>query len=315
MNSSSPKSNFLVSVVVPVYNEERSIHPLLARLLPILEQFQYEIIFVNDGSTDKTEEQILHECDNNNHIKLVSFSRNFGHQNALTAGYQNSKGDCVISMDADLQDPPEIIPEMVEKWQNGSKIVYARRKRRHADSFSKRVTAHLFYSFINVMSDVPIPMEVGDYRLLDRVVVTFLNDLPEHTRFLRGLVAWSGYPAAYVEFDRGARVAGESHYPLSKMLVFAFHGITSFSTKPLRIASWAGFTAACLGFIGIIYAIVGRFYFEAYWVTGWTALFVGIMFLGGVQLITIGIVGEYIDRIYTEIQKRPMFVIKQKTNV
>ncbi|MFW5703686.1 MAG: glycosyltransferase family 2 protein [Patescibacteria group bacterium] len=306
---------FLLSVVIPVYNEENNIDPLLDRLLPVIKSYSYEVLFINDGSTDLTEERIRKHCKQNEDIKLISFNRNFGHQNALTAGYAHAQGDAVVSIDADLQDPPEVISQMIEQWQKGAKIVYAKRAKRENDTLFKRFSAHLFYHSMNLLSDTAIPFDVGDYRLLDRVVVRFLNDLPEQTRFLRGLVAWSGYPSVYVEFDRTPRHSGKTHYPFTKMIRFAFYGITSFTTKPLRIASYAGFATAAIGFMGIIYAVVGKLFFQAYWVTGWTALFVGIMFLGGVQLITIGIVGEYIDRIYTEIQKRPMFVIKNKVNI
>ncbi len=310
-----------LSVIIPVYNEADSIDPLLEALIPILESvkhtssIEYEVVFINDGSTDQTEAAILPHCTQDDRIKLISFSRNFGHQYALTAGYQHATGDAVISMDADLQDPPEIIPEMLTKWHDGARIVYGKRIKRESDSWFKRVTAHGFYRLINFLSDVPIPFDVGDYRLLDRTVVDLLNQLPEHTRFLRGLVAWSGFPSASVSYERKNRQSGETHYPITKMIGFAFHGITSFSGKPLRLASYTGFTTAILGFGGILYAIIGRLFFESYWVTGWTALFVGIMFIGGVQLITIGIVGEYIDRIYAEIQRRPMFVIAKKKNL
>ncbi len=307
--------DLLVSVVIPVYNEEGNIDALLKALLPVLKEYHYEIVYVNDGSQDSTVDKIKSHCRKNPHIKLISFNRNFGHQNALTAGYRIAKGDCVISMDADLQDPPEIIPEMIRLWENGSKIVYAKRKKRDVDNWLKKMTAHGFYKVMNFLSDVPIPHDVGDFRLLDRAVVNFLNDLPEQSRFLRGLVAWSGYPSTFVEFDRKARHKGKTHYTISKMINFAFRGITSFSTKPLRIASYAGFATAVFGFLGIIYAVVGRLFFEAYWVTGWTALFVAIMFLGGVQLITIGIVGEYIDKIYIEIQKRPMYIVSETVNL
>lgn len=308
-------SHFLLSVVIPVFNEEKNIHALLERLVPIISDYSYEIVFVSDGSRDKTVEIIKEVCAKNKHVKLVAFNRNFGHQFALSAGYKHAKGSCVISMDADLQDPPEIIPEMIGKWEQGARIVYAQRRKRDVDNVVKKATARWFYSFINFLSDTPIPYDVGDFRLLDRKVVDFLNDLPEHSLFLRGLVAWTGYPSAYVEFDRAHRHSGKTHYTLSKMLSFAFDGITSFSTKPLKIATYAGFTAAILGFFGIFYAVVGRLYFEAYWVTGWTALFVGIMFIGGVQLITIGIVGEYIGKIYVELQRRPMYIINETVNV
>lgn len=308
-------NKLLLSIIIPVFNEQDNINPLLKRLLPVLKSYLYEIIFIDDGSNDKTIDQIKKYAKKDEKIKLISFTRNFGHQMALTAGYLYAKGDVVISMDADLQDPPEIIPKMIEKWKNGAKIVYARRKKREADSFFKKITALLFYKIINFLSDTPIPDNVGDFRLLDREVVIFLNQLKERARFLRGLVSWPGFKTDFVFFDRQKRFAGKTHYPFKKMLNFAVEGIISFSIKPLRIASYLGFITAGIGFFGIIYAVLGKIFLPKYWVTGWTALFVGIMFLGGVQLLTIGIIGEYIGKIYQEIQSRPQFLIKEKINI
>ncbi|MGB9707262.1 MAG: glycosyltransferase family 2 protein [Microgenomates group bacterium] len=308
-------NKFLLSLIIPVFNEEKNILPLINRLNPIIKNYQYEIIFVDDGSTDNTVNQIKKIIQKNKKIKLISFTRNFGHQIALTAGYLYSKGDVIISMDADLQDPPEIIPQMLEKWKKGAKIVYAKRKERKVDSFLKRLTAFLFYRLINFLSDTPIPDNVGDFRLLDKEVVVFLNQLKEKSRFLRGLVAWPGFTTEYVYFNREKRFAGETHYPFAKMINFAIEGITSFSTKPLRLVSYLGFITAFLGFLGIIYAVLGKIFLPKYWVTGWTALFVAIMFLGGIQLITIGIIGEYIGKIYQQVQERPPFLIKEKINL
>jgi len=308
-------ANFLLSVIVPVYNEEKNIDPLLNRLIAVLKKYNYELIFINDGSSDSTDLLIKRIANKNNRIKLVSFQRNFGHQIALTCGYKLSRGDCVVSLDADLQDPPEIIPEMLNKWQSGKKIVYAKREEREGESLFKKQTAYLFYKLINFLSDTTIPQNVGDFRLLDREVVDFLNDLNEQSRFLRGLVSWGGYPAEYIYFKREKRLSGKTHYTLSKMVNFALEGIISFSIKPLRLATYLGFLTAAAGFLGIIYAILGRVFLPSYWVTGWTALFVGIMFLGGIQLITIGIIGEYVGRIYQEVQKRPRFLIKEKVNL
>lgn len=305
----------LLSIVIPVYNEKDNIAPLLERLIPIIETFDFEILFVNDGSRDGTPEIIKDHAKKEKRIKLLSFNRNFGHQAALVAGYRFAEGDAVITMDADMQDPPDIIPEMVQKWEKGAKIVYAKREKRDVDSFFKKLTAQLFYRFMNAMSDRKIPEDVGDYRLLDREVVDFLKALPEHSPFLRGLVAWSGYSEEYVYFVREKRHAGKTHYSLSKMINFAMDGITSFSVKPLRIASYMGFAAATAGFIGMIYAIIGKFLLPIPWVTGWTGLFVGVMFIGGVQLITIGIIGEYISKIYLEVLNRPHYTIKEKINI
>ena len=307
---------FLLSVIIPVFNEEDNIKPLLKRLISVLKPYQYEIIFVDDGSKDKTVQIIKEYAKINKNIKLISFTRNFGHQMALSAGYYYAQGDCAVSLDADLQDPPELIPSMIKKWLEGAEIVYAKRDdKREADSFFKRFTAKLFYKTINFLADIPIPSNVGDFRLIDKKAIKFLNQIKERSRFLRGLVAWPGFKTDYVYFNRAKRFSGKTHYPLSKMINFAVEGITSFSIKPLRLATYLGFFSALLGFFGIVYAVLGKIFLPRYWVTGWTALFVGIMFLGGVQLITIGIIGEYIGKIYQEVQQRPTFIIKEKVNL
>src|SRR3989344_421935 len=309
------QSSFLLSIIIPVYNEEENIDLLLEKLTPILSRYTYEAIFINDGSTDHTAEIIKKAAQNNPSIKLVSFVRNFGHQMAITAGYREARGDCVITIDADLQDPPDVINKLIEKGRWGYKSVYARRSIRK-DSWFKAGTAFLFYRVMNFLSDTPIPNDVGDFRLLDCEVVQFLNNLPEHSRFLRGLVAWAGYSATTISFKRDKRLKGDTHYPLSRMVNFALEGITSFSTKPLKLASYLGFFTSTIGFFGIIYALYRRFFLpHEFWVTGWTALFVAIMFFGGIQLLTIGIIGEYIGKIYREVQKRPQFLIKEKVNV
>jgi dolichol-phosphate mannosyltransferase len=306
---------FLLSVVVPVFNEEGNIEILLKTLLSVVQSYDYELIFVDDGSTDDTVDTLKTYTHDNKHLKLVTFSRNFGHQMALTAGYEEARGDCVVTIDADLQDPPELIDEMIVKWKEGYKIVYAKRSSRD-ESFFKKTTATFFYRLVNLLSDTPIPQNVGDFRLLDREVVDLLKKLPEKSRFLRGLVAWGGYPSTFVSFTRKKRSVGKTHYTLSKMVNFALDGIISFSTKPLKIATYVGFFASVLGLLGIVYAITLRFFLpHQYWVTGWTALFVAVMFFGGIQLITIGIIGEYIAKIYTEVQGRPGFVIKERVNV
>lgn len=307
--------DFLLSIIIPVYNEENNIETLLTTILPILSAYKHEIIFVNDGSKDKTAAVIKQYAKENKHIKLVTFNRNFGHQMALIAGYNLSAGDAVITMDADMQDPPEIIPEMVDLWKQGTDIVYAKRKKREVDGFFKRLSAEWFYSFMNLLSDSRIPENVGDYRLLDKKVVDFLSSLPEHSPFLRGLVAWSGFKDGYVYFERAKRHSGTTHYSLTKMINFALDGITSFSAKPLRMASYLGFFTATIGFAGMLYAIIGKLFLPIPWVTGWTGLFVAIMFFGGVQLITIGIIGEYIGKIYIEVLNRPHYIIKEKVNV
>lgn len=309
------EKGFLLSVIVPAFNEEKNIKPLLKRLLPVISKYQHELIFIDDGSTDKTATMIKKQAAKNKKIKLISFNRNFGHQMALTAGYYFSSGDCVVTIDADLQDPPELIDKLIEKWQEGFKIVYGKRAARD-EGFFKRTTAYAFYRLINLLSPTKIPEDIGDFRLLDQTVVNFLNQLPERSRFLRGLVSWAGFPSSFVTFKREKRHLGETHYPVSKMFAFALEGITSFSTKPLKAASYLGFFTSLFGFLGILYALSRRFFLpHQYWVTGWTALFVAVMFFGGIQLLTIGIIGEYIGKIYEEVQARPQFLIKEKVNL
>lgn len=308
-------NDFFLSIIIPVLNEQNNIKPLLQRLLPIIKNYKYEVIFIDDGSTDKTNSEIKKYTTKNSSIKLISFYRNFGHQMALSCGYSKASGDCIISMDSDLQDPPEIIQQMINKWESGSLVVYAKRKTRNVDNLFKRISAIFFYNLMNFLSDIPIPKDVGDFRLLDRKVVDYLNSLPEQSKFLRGLVAWGGFPASFVIFDREKRNSGETHYSFGKMVNFALDGIISFSVKPLRLATFFGFLAAFIGFLGMLYAIIGKFYFPQDLVSGWAAIFVGLMFLGGVQLITIGIIGEYIGKIFTQIQNRPNYTIKEKLNI
>jgi len=306
-------NQFFLSIIIPVLNEENNIDPFLTRLIPVIKNYNYEILFVDDGSKDKTLSKIKDKIKTNSQINFISFNRNFGHQKALSCGYQFAKGDAVISMDVDLQDPPEIIPKMVKKWQEGTKIVYAKREKRDSDSFFKRTTARIFYRFINFLSEIPIPDDVGDYRLIDREVVEFLNKSPEQYRFLRGLVAWGGFTSSYVLFKREKRFSGKTNYPLSKMLNFGLEGIISFSIKPLRMATYFGFFSGFVGFLGMLWAIYRKIFSPSFVVSGWATLFVGIMFLGGIQLITIGIIGEYVGKIYQEVQKRPGFLIKEKS--
>ncbi|GIW64360.1 MAG: glycosyl transferase [Patescibacteria group bacterium] len=308
--------NFTLSIIVPVYNEEKNIDPFLNRILEVIKKYQYEIIFVNDGSTDRTEEVIKTYCQKNKNIKLISFTRNFGHQMALFAGYKFSKGEAVVSIDADLQDPPELIDEMIEKWFKGKKIVYAKRQQRQGESFFKLITARIFYKLINFLSDVPIPQEVGDFRLLDKEVVDYLNNLQEKPEFLRGLVAWPGFETDYIYFKRDKRFSGKTHYSLSKMINLALNGITSFSIKPLRLSTYFGFLVSLLAILIVVFKSVQHFVFhQGDWLPGWASLFFSIVFLGGVQLIMIGIIGEYLGKIFKEIQNRPNFLIKEKINL
>lgn len=309
-------NNFQVSIVVPVYNEEKNIQVFFNKIIKVIKKYQYELIFVNDGSTDKSEEIIKKICLKNKNVKLISFTRNFGHQMALFAGYEFSKGDAVVSIDADLQDPPELIDKMVDLWKKGAKVVYAKRQERQGESFFKIFTAKIFYQLINFLSDTPIPNEVGDFRLLDKNVVFYLKNLKEKPEFLRGLVSWPGFETKFVYFNRGPRYSGKTHYTFFKMINLALNGITSFSIRPLRLSAYFGFFISFLAVLIVFFKSVQHFIFnQGDWLPGWASLFFSIVFLGGIQLIMIGILGEYIAKIYREIQKRPNYLIKEKINL
>lgn len=305
-----------ISVVVPCYNEEAVIRETHSRLLAVLEQLEpdvFEVLYVNDGSSDHTLD-ILEEIQaGDNRVRVLSFSRNFGHQIAVTAGLDHALGDAVVLIDADLQDPPAVILEMVDRWRDGYHVVYGMRTDRSGETRFKMWTAKLFYRLLNRLSDVKIPLDVGDFRLMDRMVVDALGAMPERDRYLRGMVSWVGFRQIAVMYKREPRFAGESKYPIFKMLKFATDGIISFSIVPLRLAVWAGAAAIFLAFAGIIYALVLRLYFsETHWVRGWTSTFVAILFLGGTQLIFLGFIGEYIGRIYGEVKRRPLYILQER---
>lgn len=269
-----------------------------------------ELIFVNDGSTDKSYEVLKNLALKNEQIRLISLARNFGHQIAVTAGIDASKGDAVVLIDADLQDPPEVIVEMLEKWREGYDVVYGTRLERHGESAFKLATAKGFYRILNRLSDTKIPLDTGDFRLMSRKVVATLKAMPERDRFIRGMVSWVGLKQISLPYVRQQRFAGKSKYPLKKMLKFAMGGVISFSTKPLQVAISIGMACAVLAILGIFYALILRIFTDI-WVEGWTALMIAILFIGGVQLITVGILGEYIGRIYSEIQGRPLYVVDE----
>lgn len=304
-----------LSIVVPCYNEEQSIMETNRRLSLLCnsnEDLTYEIIYVNDGSKDKTKAYLGKlEKQDSGHVKVLNLSRNFGHQAAVSAGVAVASGDAVVLIDADLQDPPEVIIEMVEKWRNGADVVYGVRVDREGESKFKLMTARLFYRLINKMSDTDIPLDTGDFRLMDRKVVDALCRMPERDRFIRGMVAWCGFNQVPVYYKRAARFAGESKYPLTKMIRLSLDGILSFSTQPLKIASISGLIISALSVVGILYSIYSRL-FTSNWVPGWTFMFIAILFIGGVQLIVLGIVGEYIGRIYGEVKHRPLYLVDEE---
>lgn len=307
----------LLSIVIPCYNEESVVSETLKRLLEncdrLPESVSYELLLVNDGSSDETLHQIKPFL-NNPAIKLLNFSRNFGHQLAVSAGIDHARGDAVVLIDADLQDPPEVILEMVEKWQEGYDVVYGRRTLRKGETSFKRYSAKIFYRLLNRYSSVPIPLDTGDFRLMSRKVVNVIKDMPESDRFIRGMVSWAGFRQTALPYERAERFAGETKYPLRKMLRFATDGLLSFSTTPLQIAMGFGLICSALSLAGILLVVILRLFTDI-WVEGWTAIMVAVLFLGGVQLISIGILGEYVGRIYVQTKKRPNYVVDRETSV
>lgn len=304
-----------LSVVVPLYDEEANVGPLVERVTGILEALpehpSYEVILVNDGSSDTTAQKIRAELQRRPHVVFVNLSRNFGHQLAATAGLDVSRGEAIVLMDGDLQDPPELIPEFVERWRAGYDVVYAVRRTRKGESAFKLATARAFYRIIRRLTNVSIPMDAGDFRLMSRRVVEVLKRSRERHRFLRGMVSWAGFAQTAVEYDRDERRYGSSKYPLSKMLKFAIDGVTSFSDVPLRLASYLGFTVSTAAFVYAILIIFFRLFHLGIpeYTRGWASTMVAILFLGGVQLIGIGILGEYIGRINDEVKARPLYLI------
>lgn len=303
-----------LSVVVPCYNEAEVLDETIPQLTTALEAIpgiRFEIIFIDDGSRDGTLVRLHQAADADERVLVVSFARNFGHQIAVTAGTDVASGDAVVVIDADLQDPPEVIAEMVEKWRDGYDVVYGTRSSRQGESAFKLATARAFYRLLNRFSEVPIPLDTGDFRLMDRRVVDCLKAMPERHRFVRGMVAWIGFNQIALPYERAERFAGTSKYPLHKMLRFATDGILAFSSRPLQFATGMGIMAASLALLGIIYALVLRI-FTSVWVEGWTALMIAVLFLGGVQLLSLGIIGEYIARIHDEAKERPLYIIKSQ---
>jgi dolichol-phosphate mannosyltransferase len=306
----------LLSIVIPCYNEEEVLEETMRRLRKFcseLECLDIELIFVDDGSNDRTRELLKRFAEEYSKIKIVAFARNFGHQIAVTAGIDSSKGDAVVLIDADLQDPPEVIHQMIAKWREGYDVVYGTRTERPGESSFKRATARAFYRLLNRFSDIPIPLDTGDFRLMSRRVVETLKAMPERDRFVRGMVSWVGFKQTPLPYKRSERFAGESKYPLRKMVRFATDGILSFSIKPLQMSIAFGVFCASISLLAIVYALFMRIFTDI-WVKGSTALMIAVLFIGGVQLISVGILGEYIGRIYNEIKKRPLYVVQEYFN-
>lgn len=303
----------LISIVVPCYNEEEVIGETIRRLNSFcseLTDLDYELVFIDDGSRDQTRVLLKEIAATNPNVRLLAFARNFGHQIAVSAGLDAARGDAVVLIDADLQDPPELIHQMIASWRQGYDVVYGTRTERPGESAFKLSTARTFYRLLNKLSDVPIPLDTGDFRLMSRKVMDVLRAMPERDRFVRGMVSWAGFKQVSLPYARAERFAGESKYPLRKMIRFASDGILSFSSKPLQLSIGVGMTAAALALLGILYAI-GLRLFTDIWVEGWTALMIAVLFIGGVQLVCVGILGEYVGRIYSEVKRRPLYVVDE----
>ncbi len=304
----------LLSVVVPCFNEEAVIIQTLQRLTAAIEAIpdvRGEIICVDDGSSDATLQVLRAAAARHASLRVVALSRNFGHQLALTAGLDTATGDAVVVIDADLQDPPELIGPMVDRWRAGADVVYGVRTARSGETVFKRWTAHLFYRLIRAMSNAEIPADAGDFRLLDRAVVAALRMLPERDRFIRGLVSWIGFRQEALHYEREPRAGGETKYPFGRMLRFALDGIISFSAVPLRLATYLGLLVSAGSVAGIAFAVWVH-YFNARAVPGWAGQWIATMFLGGVQLLSLGIIGEYVGRIYAEVKSRPLYLVRER---
>lgn len=308
-----------LSIVIPIYNESEIITELHQRLIKTTELLyketglsagDIEYLFINDGSTDDSLAQLIVLVNTTPIYKVINFSRNFGHQKAVTAGLQHSKGEQVVIIDADLQDPPEFIIDLYKKQQEGFDVVYAVRKNRIGENYLKIITAKLFYRLLFKVTDINIPLDTGDFRIMRRNVVNTLNSMPESHRFIRGMVSWVGFKQTGLKYTRQERFAGQTKYPFRKMLRFAFDAITSFSTLPLKLMIFTGFLASLVGLLGIIYIVYVKFCTHDA-ITGWSSIMITILLMGGVQLMTIGIMGEYIGRISEESKKRPLYIIEK----
>jgi polyisoprenyl-phosphate glycosyltransferase len=306
----------LCSVVIPVYNEELVLLETYKRLKSVMDSLKesYELIFVNDGSRDKSEAILGTICETDPRVKLVDFSRNFGHQMASTAGMDYSSGETIVLIDADLQDPPEIIPQMLEKWREGFDVVYGVRVKRKGETFFKKLTSKLFYRLLNSMTEVVIPLDTGDFRLIGRKVCDALKTTNERNRYIRGLISWMGFKQTGLEYVRDKRFAGESKYPLGKMFKFAFDGITAFSYKPLKLATYFGSFVSILSFIYLL-VVIYQGLFTNSTVTGWASTLAVSLFFNGIVLIILGIMGEYIGRIFDEVKGRPLYIIRDIKNI
>jgi dolichol-phosphate mannosyltransferase len=301
-----------LAVIIPIYNEAEIIDELCERLVNSVSKvtFNYELIFINDGSEDNSFVKLKHLAKINDKIYYVNLSRNFGHQIAVSAGLTHCNSKAVVIIDGDLQDPPELIPDLYAKYKNGYEVVYAMRKKRQGETFFKKLTAKWFYKILERITNFTIPFDVGDYRIIDKKIVDALNAMPEQNKFLRGQIAWLGFNQTHILFDRAERKAGKTGYSYSKMFRLAFDAITGFSDKPLRFVSRLGLVISLGSFLIILFAIFSYFVLDRT-VTGWTSLIVSSAFIGGIQLLSVGVIGEYISRISNDVKNRPLYVVSE----
>jgi dolichol-phosphate mannosyltransferase len=302
----------MISIVIPLYNEQETIPELHRRLTDAMKNVNdtYEIIFVNDNSKDNSFEEMKKFSLQDSHLKVIDLARNFGHQVAISAGIDSAKGDAVILMDGDLQDPPELLPEMIAKWKSGFEVVYTMKKSRKENAL-KRFAFHSFYELMQRFSSIPIPMEAGNFSLMDRKVVSVLQTMQERNRYLAGMRAWIGFRQTGIWFDREARFAGKPQMTISRLINFALDGLFSFSNAPLRLATYVGFGSAFVAFLGMLYVLYAKLFTNTALI-GWASTILSILFIGGMILLTLGIIGEYVGRIYDEVKQRPLYVIREK---
>ena len=301
------------SIIVPVYNEEAVILSSYERLTKVMQSLAapYEMLFIDDGSSDKTAAICAGICQNDASVRLISFSRNFGHQPAITAGMDCARGRAVVIIDADLQDPPEVIPGMVALWQQGYDVVYGKRQSRLGESVFKKLTASLYYRFLRYMTRIDIPVDTGDFRLIDRKVCDAMKNLDERNRYVRGLISWVGFKQIALEYARAPRLAGETKYPFRKMVRLALDGITAFSYKPLRLAAYTGLFISFVSFAYLVFVLYLTLFTDAT-ITGWASTIAVILFTQGIVLMMLGLMGEYIGRLFDEVKKRPIYIVKEK---
>ncbi len=302
-----------ISVIIPIYNEELNIYKLYERLKNVMNQLNVncEYLFVNDGSKDNSLFVIKQLASTDDTVKYISFSRNFGHQLAVSAGLDKAEGEAVVIIDADLQDPPELILEMYKKLKEGNQVVYAKRNARKGEGVFKKLTAKLFYRLLARITNISIPVDSGDFRIIDKKIVKILRQMPEQHKFLRGQISWVGFKQTYIEYNREERNAGETGYTYRKMIRFALDGLTSFSNLPLKFATISGFIVSAISFFVICYALYSKYFLKETTIRGWTSLMISVLFIGGIQLLSIGIIGEYISRLGDNVRNRPLYIIDE----